>query len=242
MSLWRIGRGWPEETLKSYLADLADRGVNFTTPPEEMVPERGWKVDGSYDLLGVEPPGPPVPGGLYESARQGIINYDFSDPRIVEGHFDPEVDFSGRNMLLEIKCFGIFRYLGGVRVHSIREEQDETRTLSGFRYDTLEGHFERGFEWFLLTKTHLTGEIHFRIEAHWQLGQFPNWWSRLGFRCVGEKFRERWRHAAPRRLRELARKPVQKPVARPGELAHRGDPTSQPTEPATATRAGRAGD
>ena len=29
-----------------------------------------------------------------------------------------------------------------------------------FRYDTLEGHIERGYEWFLLTKDHATGGIH----------------------------------------------------------------------------------
>jgi hypothetical protein len=33
MALWRFGRGWSEETLKAYLAELAGRGVNFGTDP-----------------------------------------------------------------------------------------------------------------------------------------------------------------------------------------------------------------
>jgi uncharacterized protein (UPF0548 family) len=229
MALWRFGRGWSEETLKAYLAELARRPVNFTAEPETMVPENGWKVDGAETQLGIEPPGPPVPDGLFERAKQGVINYDFSDPRIVVGHFDPEAPLVGRDMLLEIKVWGL-RFLNGCRVHSVREESSPSHTVFGFRYDTLEGHIERGCEWFLLTKRHDTGEVWFKIEAHWQLGQFPNWWSRLGFKLIGEHYRTLWRHRAPQRLQELAPQPAQKPVAAPGELAHRGDVAPQRTE------------
>ncbi|HEU4754898.1 MAG TPA: DUF1990 family protein, partial [Armatimonadota bacterium] len=156
-------------------------------------------------------------------------NYDFSDPRIVEGHFDPTTPLAGRNMLLEMKVLGL-HFLGGVRVHAVREETSETHTLFGFRYDTLEGHIEQGFEWFLLTKKHLTGEVSFRIEAHWRLGQFPTWWSRLGFKLIGENYRRYWRHEAPERLKRVARQPAARPVAPAGELAHRGDPTPQRTD------------
>src|SRR5688572_10735729 len=162
MALWRFGLSWPEETMKKYLAELAGRTVNFDVPIDTMVPEQGWKVDGSDDELGQEAPGPPESDGLFLRAKQGLMNYDFSDPRIVEGHFDPEVDFVGRNMLLEIKCLGL-RFLSGVRVHSLREESDDKRTVFGFRYDTLEGHIERGYEWFLLTKDHETGRVRFKI-------------------------------------------------------------------------------
>jgi uncharacterized protein (UPF0548 family) len=229
MALWRLGRGWSEETLKAYLAELARRPVNFTADPESMVPENGWKVDGAETRLGEEPPGPPAADGLYERAKQGIINYDFSDPRIVVGHFDPDAPLVGRDMLLEIKVWGL-RFLNGCRVHSVREERTPALTLFGFRYDTLEGHIEQGLEWFLLTKRHDSGEVWFKIEAHWRLGRFPNWWSRLGFVLIGEHYRTLWRHRAPQRLQELARKPAQKPVAAPGELAHRGDAAPQPTE------------
>jgi uncharacterized protein (UPF0548 family) len=232
MAGWRFGRGWPDEVLKGYLEHASTRPVNFSVPPEEMTPENGWTVDGSDDPLGFEPPGPPLPDGLFVRARQGLMNYDFSDPRIVIGHFDPETPFVGRTLLLEFLILG-FRFLNGVRVHSVREEADETKTLFGFRYDTLEGHIERGFEWFLLWKDHATGEVRFKIEAHWQLGRFPNWWSRVGFAVLGARCREVWRARAPGRLRDLAHRPAEKPVAAPGELAHRGDVSPQRTENAS---------
>lgn len=229
MALWRFGSSWPEEALKRHLAALAGRSVNFTEAPEEMIEALGWKVDGADAQLGVEPPGPPIRDGLFERAKQGLIQYDFSDPRIVEGHFDPEAEFVGRNILLEIKCLGL-HFLGGARVHGVRDEVGEKGTVFGFRYDTLEGHIERGFEWFLLSKNHETGEVRFKIEAHWRLGDFPNWWSRLGFKLVGEHFREKWRHEAPLRLKRLARRPADVPLPPPGELAHRGDPVPSRTE------------
>ncbi|MEW4567605.1 DUF1990 family protein [Tautonia sp. JC769] len=229
---WRFGRGWSEPELRTMLDELARRPVNFEDPPERMTVEHGWTVDGSHDSLGFEPEGPPLSDGLYAHAREGLLHYDFSDPSIVEGHYDPEVEPEGRDMLLELKVLG-FRFLGGCRVTHLREETEDGSTAFGFRYDTLAGHIERGFEWFLLTKDHQTGEIHFRIEAHWRLGDFPNWWSRLGFRILGERYRHRWRVRAPDRLRRLARDPAEQPVAAPGTLAHRGNDapvrTSDPT-------------
>jgi uncharacterized protein (UPF0548 family) len=227
---WRFLRGWSEEELKAYLVGLARRSINYTAVFEEMTPENGWTIDGTDKVIGTEPTGPPLADGHYARAKQAIINYDFSDPRIVMGHFDPHVPFTGRNMALEIKAFGL-HFLTGTRVEGVREESDEKCTVFGFRYDTLTGHFEQGLEWFLLTKDHATGEIRFRIEARWRVGMFPNFWSRWGFLLLGEWFRTLWRHRAPERLRRLAHQPVAKPMAAPGELAHRGDTQPQRTEP-----------
>jgi len=228
---WRFGRGWSEAEMKAFLAALKDRPVNFDDPPEAMTVDRGWTVDGDTASLGTEPEGPPLIDGFFARARQAIINYDFSDPRIVVGHFDPEAPLNGRDMLLELRVLG-FRFLGGVRVMDVREVVEHDTTLFGFRYDTLAGHIERGFEWFLLTKDHETGDIHFRIEAHWRLGDFPSWWSRLGFVVLGETYRRLWRHRAPERLRRLAHQPAAtKPIAAPGALAHRGDETPRRTDP-----------
>ena len=209
---WRFGRGWSEGERRRYLADLRGRPVNFSTPLEEMTPERGWTADGIEEEIGFERPGPPEEDGLFARVREAMTKYEFSDPRIVVGHFDPLAELRGREMLLEIKVLGL-RYLGGVRVHSVREASDGDLTCFGYRYDTLEGHFERGFEWFLVTKDHRTGEVRFKIEAHWQTGQFPNWWSRVGFRLVGERFRERWRRRAVARLRRSATQPAEQPLA-----------------------------
>ena len=231
MSHWRFGRGWPESTLRGYLAEQYTRRVNFDVPPDQMTTARGWTVDGDDAAIGVEPPGPPLPDGLFDRARQAILNYDFSDPKIVVGHFDPRAPLDERDMLLEIKVWG-FRFLNGVRVKQVRDESGEHRTSFGYRYDTLEGHIEQGFEWFLLSKNHRSGEIRFRIEAHWRLGTFPNWWSRVGFLLIGGRYRELWRRRAVRRLRALATQPAAAPPAQHGQLAHRGAAAPRRTGPA----------
>ena len=222
MSQWRFGRGWSESALQRSLREQHTRPVNFDGPVDQMTRERGWTVDGADVRIGREPPGPPIQDGLYARAKQAIVNYDFSDPRIVVGHFDPRAPLDGRTMLLEIKVLG-FRFLNGTRVRQIRDSSDESRTSFGYRYDTLEGHIEQGFEWFLLSKNHYSGEIRFRIEAHWRLGQFPTWWSRIGFLVIGGRFRHPWRRLAAARLRALATRPAAGPPAPSGELAHRGD-------------------
>jgi uncharacterized protein (UPF0548 family) len=230
MADWRFGRGWTENELQDYLVRLRERPVNFETPVEHMTAEHGWTVDGSHDCIGEEPPGPPVRDGIFERAKNGIVNYDFSDPRIVAGHFDPAAPLVGRDILLEIKVLGL-RFLSGARVRAVRDETRAHETLFGYRYDTLLGHIERGYEWFLLTKDHRTGEVWFRIEAHWRLGDFPNWWSRVGFHLVGDHCRRLWRHRAPERLRELVHRQPSGVIAPPGRLAHRGDVHPTATEP-----------
>jgi uncharacterized protein (UPF0548 family) len=224
VSRWRFGYGWSEAELRAYLAELRDAGPNFHEVTERMTPEFGWTVDGDDAALGHEPPGPPLPDGLFTRAKQAVANYDFSDPRIVIGHYEPGAPLADRDMLLEIKVLG-FRFLNGVRVHTVRDEADEQRTSFGFRYDTLDGHIEEGFEWFLLSKNHRSGEVRFRIQAHWRLGDFPSWWSRVGFLILGARYRQQWRHRAVARLRTLAYRPAEGELARPGKLAHRGDLT-----------------
>jgi uncharacterized protein (UPF0548 family) len=239
MALWRFGRGWSDDEMKHYLTALADRSVGFDVDPDTMTRENGWTVDGIDAEIGFEPPGPPLPDGLFKRCHDALVNYDFSDPRIVEGHFDPHSELVGRNILLEIKVFGL-RFLNGARVHSVCDEVGKAGSILGFRYDTLEGHIERGYEWFLLTKNHQTGEIRFKIEAHWKLGDFPNWWSRMGFKIVGERFRELWRREAPFRLKRAAERARVQPAPPPGELAHRGDPRPKRTEPAGTVEGSRS--
>jgi uncharacterized protein (UPF0548 family) len=222
VSRWRFGFGWSEGELRQYLAELRDVGPNFTEAAERMTSQNGWTVDGDDKPLGYEPPGPPAPDGLFARAKQAVINYDFSDPRIVVGHYEPGAPLPDRDILLEIKVLG-FRFLNGVRIHTVRDESDEKRTSFGFRYDTLEGHIEQGFEWFLLSKNHESGEVRFRIQAHWRLGDFPSWWSRVGFLLLGGRYRQQWRRRAVARLRTLAHRPADGMIAQPGRLAHCGD-------------------
>ena len=51
MALWRFGRSWSDAEMKGYLAALADRTVNFNTPPQQMTRENGWTVDGEAEVL-----------------------------------------------------------------------------------------------------------------------------------------------------------------------------------------------
>jgi hypothetical protein len=141
----------------------------------------------------------------------------------VVGHFDAESRLLGRRMLLELKAVKILRYVSGVVVGAVRFEEQDGSSTFGFRYDTLEGHIEIGSEWFLLTKDQMTGEIRFRIEAAWRPGQFPNWWSRLGFHLLGRRYQRRWHHEAHWRLFRMAHggMPASPPVDSLG-IAHAG--------------------
>src|SRR5688500_15081575 len=114
MRLCRFGRGWSEPTLRRYLNEQRSRRVNFDAQPERMTREHGWTIDGDDAPIGTEPTGPPLPDGPYARAKRAISRYDFSDPGIVVGYFDPRVPLDGRDMLLEIKVWG-FRFLNSVR-------------------------------------------------------------------------------------------------------------------------------
>ena len=83
----------------------------------------------------------------------------------------------------------------------VRDRPDVEASSWGYRYDTLAGHLEAGSEWFLLDKDHASGEVSFRIEAVWRPGQFPNWWSRVGFRWLARRYQRAWHRQAHRRLR-----------------------------------------
>jgi len=103
----------------------------------------------------------------------------------------------------------------------VSQVRDEGGTY-GFRYDTLEGHIEKGVEWFLLTKNE-RGEIRFRIEARWKRGDFPNWWSRIGFIVVSGYYQRRWHREAHRRMSLLAHYgSLKRPRADAAGLTHQG--------------------
>lgn len=207
MAEWRIGRGWTEDELARRLKRLPALPRNFSDPPERMTIEHGWRQYYSEAIIARGRPGPPEKGGPFERGRTAVRDYQFSDPRIVTAHFAPDEPLLGRRLLLELKALGVLRYLGGAVVGAVRSDSDEERTVFGFRYDTLEGHLEQGAEWFLLTKEHATGELRFRIEAAWRPGQFPNWWSRLGFAVLGPLYQRLWHHRAHYLMAGLVRVP-----------------------------------
>lgn len=205
MADWRFLRGWTEQELERGIAIRRDLALNFDAAGPKPA-AAGWRTSATESSIAHERPGAPEPGGPFETAWDAMVAYEFSDPRIVTGHFDPSEPLQGRTMLLELKALG-FRFLAGTRVGAVRDETDDSETVRGYRYDTLRGHVEAGWEWFLLTKSHATGEVRFRIEAEWRAGDFPNAWSRLGFRVLARHYQRRWNRQAHRRLRLIAGRP-----------------------------------
>jgi uncharacterized protein (UPF0548 family) len=218
---WRIGKGWTEEELEKKLDILPALKRNFSEPAGQMTNENGWQQYYSEAVIARGKPGLPEENGLFERGRKAVANYEFSDPRIVIAHFDPDTPLPERHMLLEMRAFRILHYLSGVVVGAVCSEQSKKNSIFGFRYDTLEGHIEKGTEWFLLTKEHETGEIRMRVEASWRPGQFPNWWSRFGFSLVGPHYQERWHRLAHRRMARIVHRSESHSLNREeGRLVH----------------------
>lgn len=192
-------RGWSETALLERLGSLAHAQRNFEEPPGELAHRHGWNQYRSDAVIAYEQPGPPVADGYFARARVAVENYQFSDPGIVLAHFDPRGPLLGRRLLLEIRVLAL-RYLCGAVVAAVEDERREHESVFWFRYDTLEGHIERGAEWFILTKEHASGAVSFRIAAAWRPGDFPNWWSRLGFKLLVRRYQLRWHRRAHRRL------------------------------------------
>ena len=195
MAEWRLLTSWSSAALKARLDALPGKSVNFDEAAEEaMTRERGWHHYHSEAVI--------ARGGdvdeRFARAKTALATYQFSDPAIVVAHFDPAAPLLHRRLLLEIKIWGL-RYLCPALVRKVRDED----ALFAFRYDTLDGHFERGVEWFVLSKSE-SGDIRFRIEARWRRGEFPNWWSRLGFILVSGFYQRRWHRHAHQRLSLLA--------------------------------------
>lgn len=213
MAEWRLLSGWSSEELDVRLNQLAAARLNFAAVEEEMTGEQGWDHWHSEAVIVHAP----ADDACFERARVALANYRFSDPAIVTAHFDPATPLLGRRILLEIKVLGL-HYLCPALVSRVRD----ARGVYGFRYDTLEGHIERGVEWFQLTKSG-GGEIRFRIEARWQPGDLPNWWSRAGFTLLSGYYRRRWHRQAHRRMSLLAHYgSVMPPRADASGLTHQG--------------------
>lgn len=225
MAEWRIGRGWTEEELSERLHSIENAPRNFDELSlAEMTRERGYQPEHSESLVGHEAPGAPIEDGVFDRARWVLRHYAFSDPTIVEGHYEPQASLLNRYMLLELKPCGI-HYLCPVQVSDVTEHSSPTETVFGFRYDTLRGHLERGSEWFVVTKDHADGAVRLRIESRWQEGEFPNVWSAIGFSLLAPAYRQVWLRRAHERVRALVQ--TTPSVHRGGRLLHVGQATTQ---------------
>lgn len=222
MAEWRFGRGWSDDELAARLERARASERNFDVGGE-MTAERGWSRHYSNATIAKEAAGPPQPGGPYERARPLVERYAFSDPRIVKAHYDAAAPFLGRVMLLEAQVWGL-HYLGAAVVAALRDDREPTRSEHGFRYDTLADHFERGSEWFIVTKDHASGDVTFTIHAVWQRGELPNFWSKIGFHLLAPRYQRAWHRLAHLRMRTLLGSDNLAPLPRRARLVHQGPP------------------
>jgi Domain of unknown function (DUF1990) len=166
------------------LAVLPGRPLNFDP---DTLGGPGWERDHYRERLPSEQPGPPEPGGSWETAVELSRSYAFADPALVEARFDPSVPLEQREMLLILHALGA-RIYAGVRVGSAgteaRIEDGREAQIFYWNYRTLVGHVEAGQRDFEVWKWLDSGEIEFRTHAVSRPAD-ANLILRLGFRLLG---------------------------------------------------------
>jgi uncharacterized protein (UPF0548 family) len=210
------------------LAELAGRPVNFDPAALERAdPREGWKVTDLCQPLVPEPPGMPVRDGSWEIARRLMWGYEFADPSIVRAYYDPGVPLQGRNMLLKLQAFGLFRLYVGVRVVDVYERTSRldgrTARVWGWAYRTLQGHVEMGQMAWEVWKWVQDGQVEFRVHAVSRTAPIRNPVVRLGFALLEPHERAVFLNSTKERMRRFV------------ELAHDGGP--QRGEPIQTTAA-----
>ena len=187
------------------LDELHDKGLNF-----ELADHRGegWLSDDYCQPLPSEGPGPPEPGGSWEVAKELMGNYEFADPSIVRAVYYPDRPLEERDMLLEVRFYGL-RFRFGVRVGGV---VDDTREIDGrkvqvwgWNYRTLQGHLEMGQMDYEVWKWLDTGEVEFHTCRFSRRARAGNPVVRLGVRVFGRRQQEKFaRHACDRMARLTA--------------------------------------
>ncbi len=208
----RLEPKWPAERLatsarkRQALAALDHAPLNFDRSQRHERTPTGWRVDHRRQPLPAEPPGPPVPEGSWEVAQRLMRGYEFADPSMVRACYDPEAPLEGRNMLLELRFWGL-RFLAGVRVVDVYEE---TRSVDGYdvhvwgwSYATLVGHLEAGEMSWEVHKRLDSGEVEFAIDAYSRRAKIANPLVRLGFRLFGRREQLRFLEITCKRIRQL---------------------------------------
>jgi uncharacterized protein (UPF0548 family) len=235
-----------DDDARRALDQLHDTPVNFDGT---LTRGRGWHVDDYCEPLPSERPGEPESAGSWEVARRLMRDYEFADPSIVRAIYHPDRPLEERDMLLEVRFWGL-RFHVGVRVGGI---VDETRTVDGravrvwgWTYRTLQGHFEMGEMDYEVWKWFDTGEVQFRIHVVSRAAEIRNPLVRFGLRLVGRREQQRFaRHACERMARltaaELERGPGgAAPVPRVRERVA-VQPASQATRRIRRGRTARSG-
>jgi uncharacterized protein (UPF0548 family) len=194
------------------LAALRARGINFDLSRRaEYTQDNGWYVDDVRRALPPEPPGDPLPGGSWDTARQIARDYDFADPSIVQGIFDRGEPLEGRTMLLVLH-FYVVRIQVGVRVGDVYDEDRELDghpgRVFGWNYRTLEGHVEKGQMDWQVWKFPDSGAVRFRISSFSRPARGGNPLVRIGFRLIGRRQQLRFLRLAAERMARLTEEKV----------------------------------
>ena len=183
---------------------LHDKPLNYDRATrEDSTVERGWRSDDYCQPLAWEAPGPPEPGGPWQRARQLLRDYEFADPRIVRAIYHPGGPLEGRDMLLEVRFWGL-RFRFGVRVSGVIDElrrvDGRDVRLWGWSYATLQGHLETGHMDYEVWKWLDTGAVEFRIHVVSRASRIGNPIIRLGFRLFGRREQIRFAKRACERM------------------------------------------
>jgi uncharacterized protein (UPF0548 family) len=187
------------------LRRLHEKPLNFDLARQaSFTREKGWNVDDYCQPLPPERPGLPERGGTWERARELMLDYEFADPRIVRAIYAPDSALEGRDMLLEVRLWGVLRFRFGVRVGGV---VDETRAsdgrevrIWGWSYRTLQDHLEMGQVDYQLWKWLDDGSVDFRIHVVSRPARIPNPVIRLGFRLLGRRQQVRFARRACERM------------------------------------------
>ena len=190
------------------LAGLSGRQVNYdpARAPQDGRPDGHWHVDSGDAVIGHELPGPPVPGGPWETGCILVRQYEFIEPRILRAVYRGDSELAGRDMLLEGRFFGLRFYLG-VRIAGVIDETRDAdggpERVWGWSYQTLEGHLEQGRLSYEVIKNLGTGRVTFRVSGYSRAAPIPSPVIRWGFALFGRWTQRRFYLAIQRRMRRL---------------------------------------
>lgn len=202
------------ERYRPAIERLASAPVNFDLDRRhEYTAENGWNIDSYEAELPDESPGPPEARGSFELAKEVLTNYEFPDPSILEGFYQPQSELLNRVMMLRAK-FLFLRFEFGVRISEVIDEvipagEDETAAHDsaihrwGYAYQTLEGHWEMGQMTFRIEKVARTGKVTFYIDAFSRVGHIPNIFYRIGFWIFGRRIQIKFAKRAMERMQKL---------------------------------------
>lgn len=186
----------------SALARLRDRKINYD--PSQVGPP-DWNVDVHRYSLGRERPGPPEPGGLWETARELVRDYEFTPPQLIRAVYHRRQPLLGRDLLLEGR-FVVLRFYMGVRITEVVDEtRGERERVWGWAYQTLERHLERGRVLYEVVKHLDSGHVEFVASCESQRSPKLGPVLRLGWRLFGRREQLRFYRLCGRRMHELVR-------------------------------------